>query len=90
MSEQNARRPSIVLGRDGMGLTDESGFDAWVSFVCRHIDAQCGFEVDVDTKHPRDVQDDRITSGSIEEQDSQTVREALEALWERWCSEGAP
>jgi hypothetical protein len=80
--------PVLVLGRDGMGGGDEADFDAWVAFVCKRIDARAGFEVDVDVRGSRDVQSDEIVGGTDEERE--IIDEAQEALWEEWCSAGAP
>lgn len=78
--------PLLILGRDGMGAdATEADFDAWVSFVCDHIDDACGFEVDVDYRHRREVQSDVIVRAG----DDETIRviwEAKQALWDRWCA----
>lgn len=79
---------TLILGRDGMGDADESDFDAWTAYVAEHIDLRCGFEVTVEQRERRDVQTDAVRAAS--EDDEQTVREALAALWESWCAEGAP
>jgi hypothetical protein len=79
----------VILGRDGMGADsgDEQAFGAWVAFVCERIDEATGLTVEVETRALRDVQTD-LYRGTDEER--RTLREAVEALWERWCGDGAP
>jgi chorismate mutase len=79
---------TLTLGRDGMGNdATEADFGAWVGYVCDHIDAACGLEVDVDEALPRDVQSTTIRGASLDEAD--TIRQAVSDLWEQWCAEGA-
>ena len=76
----------LVLGRNGVNESDD--FDGWVNWVCAHVDGACGFEVDVDTAQPRDVQEDRILGCTDEER--QILHEAIQMMWDNYCSEGAP
>lgn len=80
-------RASVTLGRDGMGAeATEADYDAWVDYVCDHIDEKCGFEVEVERVHnPRDAQDNRIQADGYGAGDSQTVRDALADLWVDFC-----
>jgi hypothetical protein len=80
-------RATVILGRDGMGDATEEEFARWVAFVCAHIDDAAGFEVEVDERGARDVQDGAVYA---DEDDRVVVEEAVEALWNRWCSEGMP
>lgn len=77
----------VTLGRDGMGGSSEADFDAWVAYVCAGIDGATGLSVDVDARVTRDVQTDDISADN--EEDEQTVREALRTLWDEWCANGA-
>jgi len=78
---------TLILGRDGMGGASEADFDTWVAFVCTNIDRACGFEVGVETRAARDVQTDAILQADDAKVD--IIREVKDALWDRWCSEGA-
>jgi len=80
----------LTLGRDGVG-DDEGGFEGWVSWVTSDIDERVGFEVEVDSRAPRDVQSDAIAvlSGDREVVE-QTIRDALTRLWDEWCQGDAP
>jgi hypothetical protein len=82
------RRATLTLGRDGLGDATEEDFDAWTRYVAARVHARTGLDVTVGQTSPRDVQTDRVRAAS--EDDEQTVREALAALWVDWCAEGAP
>lgn len=73
----------------------EEDFDKWVSFVGERIAAKCGFTVDVEAfNFESGPAEDLVTLGEaaweVRDEKTATVREALEALWADWCSEGAP
>jgi len=71
-----------------MGTDSTEDFGAWVTYVCEHIDERCGFEVDVDTRGDRDVQSDIIDGGTDAQRE--IITEAKTAMWDAWCSAGAP
>lgn len=79
----NAR---IVLSADTGCEMHEADFFAWVSYVGDHIDARCGFEVEVEAADYGDAFADRISAETEERE--QAIREAKEALWEDWCATG--
>ena len=77
---------TITLGRDGMGeQADEADFDAWVSYVCAHIDEATGLDVDVEVRGARDVQDDAITGMD----DRQPIHDAIQSLWDAFCADAS-
>lgn len=79
----------VVLGRDGMGPeADESDFLAYVRYVSDRIDEACGFAVDVETRGPRDVQENAVR-GLCDDDVEHTVRVALERLWESFCADAS-
>jgi hypothetical protein len=83
------RKASVTLYADGMGEdATEDGFDAFLSYVCEHIDEATGLDVAVEAERYGTAGATRVRAGSAD--DEQTVRDAVEALWGRWCSEGAP
>lgn len=78
----------LILGRDcgdSDALTDEEDFCAWVGYVCEHIDAECGFVVDVDTRSPEGIQTDAIRGADDAEEG--TIEDAKHSLWDRFCSD---
>jgi len=77
--------PSITLGRDGVGSTEEE-FTAWVEFVCKHIDNRCGFEVNIDVAYPKDVQTDKFSYG-WDYKILETMESAILNLWEEFCEQ---
>lgn len=78
---------TLILGRDGMGeVATEADFDAWVAYVCEHIDEATGLDVAVETRGKRDVQDDKILADGSGSGDSLTIDEALGTLWEAFCA----
>jgi len=88
MLPSNRKPPVLTLTASTLGDVPPSTYDAWVMYVCRHIDSACGFEVEVDDadfhKGPsRDVIE-RATSGQ-----AATIREALHALWLEWLEGSA-
>lgn len=80
----------VILGKHtglpGLGW-GEDDFDAWLTFVCEHIDDATGLDVDVDTADPRDVQEDRIEvyPHDGEECYGDRIRAALSDLWVQFC-----
>ena len=68
-----------------MGSDSEEEFDAWVAFVQESIDEATGFEVAVEAAGAKAIQNDTIKAGDAEKQ--QIVKEALEGLWESFCSQ---
>lgn len=76
---------TLTLGRDGMGPeADEADFDAWTTYVCGHIDEATGLDVAVEIRGARDAQDDRIVA---DDEDRQTIDDALQSLWEAFCAD---
>ena len=88
-----SRRAAITLGRDGMGDATEEDFEAWCAWVAARIDDATGLDCSVDERSRRDVQSNGIyvdgTEDSDPAEDRAVVVEALAALWESWCSDGA-
>ena len=75
---------TITLGRDGMGpQADEADFDAWVTYVCEHIDEATGLDVDVEVRRLGDVQDDAVTGTD----DRQLIHAAVRYLWDVYCAD---
>lgn len=67
--------------------TSPTEFDAWCDYVEAHIAERTGFPVEVDrTAFGSGIVQDHITCGTGDER--QTLREAVAALWEAWCSAG--
>lgn len=80
--------PSLTLASGNMGPhATDADYDNWVEFVCEHVESLCGFDVDVDSRRFADGGDDRFCADGS---DRDTIRDALNTLWDRWCSEGAP
>ncbi len=67
----------------------EQDFDDWASYVAEHIDEATGLDVTVEqfgfTGRSSGGSTDRV-SGATSAQ-TETIREALAALWERGCDE---
>lgn len=70
----------VILGRDG--LDDEADFTAWVTYVVDRIDERTGLDVAIQTRNPRDVQDNGIYAD-----DAQAIRDALRSLWDDFCAD---
>lgn len=80
---------TLHLTSDGMGNeATEADYDAFVAFVCRHIDEAAGQEVDVDAARWGSPGNDRVTG--VDRDVAAKINEAAQDLWNRWCSEGAP
>jgi hypothetical protein len=76
---------TLTLGRDGMGPeADEADFDAWTTYVCEHIDEATGLDVAVEIRGERDVQDDHIVA---DDDDRESIENALVTLWEAFCAD---
>jgi hypothetical protein len=77
---------TITLGRDGMGSqADEADFDAWVTYVCEHIDEATGLDVDVEVRRLGDVQNDAVTGTD----DRQLIHDAVRYLWDVFCADAS-
>jgi hypothetical protein len=75
----------VRLTSANMGNADEADYESWVEFVCENIGSACGFWVGVECERYGEAGDDKVFAPS--EGDRQTMREALESLWVRWCEE---
>jgi hypothetical protein len=82
--------PLLILGREGLGADegDEQAFEAWVEYVCDHIDKRCGFGVGVARRGHGEIQTDEIRGGTDEQRE--TIGYVKQDLWNDWCAEGAP
>lgn len=84
-------RVTVTLGRELGCDTDEADFDAWVSYVCDRIDETSGCDVTVETRMPRDIQDDDVRAQDLARDDGYpaalAVTEALCALWDDFCAD---
>lgn len=79
----------VTLFADGMGdNATEADFDAFVAYVCDRIDDATGLNVAVEAERYGMAGVTRVQAETSE--DEQTVRDAVQTLWERWCAEGAP
>jgi hypothetical protein len=79
--------PTVALGRDGIGSSGpetEDEFQAWFDVAAAHLCDAVGFHVSVTQRREGDaVQSTAIVAPSSDVE--QTIRDALNALWERWC-----
>ena len=80
---------AVTLTSYNTGDATEEDFDRWVAYVDQRIDEQVGATVRVDASAFGAAQtDDGVRGGNPDQR--QSVREALEVLWESWCANGAP
>jgi hypothetical protein len=90
MAKKSYRRTaSVTLTAYNLGPnTREADFDAWVAYVAEHIDEATGLDVSVDafafTGRGAGGDKDNV---SCDDEDRETIEEALEMLWERGCAE---
>lgn len=82
------KTPKIILSSDGMCDADEADYEAYTSYICKNIDAACGFEVEVDSADFGRAVSDREAVQAEDEAQAATIREALSDLWERFCGGG--
>lgn len=75
---------TVTLTSYNMGDVSESDFDAWASYVGKHIDGLTGLDVAVEQARFGEAGEDAI-SGSDE--DDQNVKDALRVLWDRFCAD---
>ena len=79
--------PTVTLTSYNMGDVEAKDFDMWAGYVNEHIDARCGFTVNVDSfRFGESVDRDRV-SGATDEQE-ETIRESLRGLWDQSCATG--
>ena len=77
---------TLILGRDGMGSeADEADFEAWVDYVTKRIDERSGLDVTIEIRGARDVQDDKISADSDE--DEHSLNNAKQVLWGDFCAD---
>ena len=77
--------PSIILSSADIGSdATEDDFVDWCAYVMANIDDAAGFEVDVEAGTFGEPGNDVIT-GDAEQRE--TIREAIQALWERGCAD---
>lgn len=77
--------PAVTLTAYNMGSdVTEEDFDRWVTYVNDHIDAACGFSVEVEQGpfSGKGVLFEDHISGCTEDQ-TEAVTEALRAFWEK-------
>lgn len=81
----------VTLTADGMGPeADEADFDALASYVAERIDERTGLSVEVDQhafSGPGSLSTNTIVGADSDER--QTIREALDALWEEFCADAS-
>ena len=78
---------TVTLTAYNMGENaTEADFDAFAAFVAARIDERVGFEVSVDQSSFRNGPAADEISGASDEQ-RETIREAIEAMWGDWCAQ---
>jgi hypothetical protein len=81
--------PTIELSSYDLGDVTAADYDAWVAYVCDHIDEACGFEVAVEQRRYGAAGPDKITADTPEI--ARSIREAVAAMWDaaEWGQEVA-
>ena len=80
----------ITLTSYSMGDIDQADFDAWLRYVCEHVDEACGVlvaEVDqfrMGTGHDRDV-----VEGGTEEERARVLEWLAHGGWDAFCADPA-
>ena len=79
---------SVTLTAYNLGPdATEADFDSFAAYVAEHIEGETGMNISVDqfpfanSGHAKDE-----ISGATDSE-ARAIREALELLWEEWCSE---
>ena len=79
------KNPTITLSAYNTMIEDQPEWDRWKSYVCEHLDAACGFEVNIDSfTIGRAPEQDRIDDATVEQE--LTIREAVQRLWDNYSS----
>jgi predicted DNA-binding helix-hairpin-helix protein len=80
-------KPTLTLTAYNLGDATEADFDAFTSYVAEKIDDATGLNVTVE-QHPfrSGPSTDTIVGATDEQQE--TIREAVESLWQSWCAQG--
>ena len=84
-------RVSVLLGRDGTGLTEED-FGAWIAYADAALGKrmagadEAGLEIEIESRGERDqLQTDHVSGDDPEM--VETVQAALRDAWESYCGE---
>lgn len=81
------RSATVTLTSYDLGDVTEADYDAWTDYVTDQIDGRTGLDVTVEREPFAASGSDRIEAR--DEEDEQTIREAIEALWVDFCAEPA-
>lgn len=75
---------TIKLTSYHMGDVTEADFDAWAAYVAARIDKETGLDVTVEQyRFGEGFEDDISEDGD----DRETIREAIQSLWEAFCAD---